>query len=252
METKYEPDSYESLQSYSQDTNFLELVINTLSGIQESQNPDQQVQLVKELRRIRKFDQNFFENIFNNVVNHFERYIKSSDIQVAKESLTLAYEIFSYYKYEGPLKDWLAYLIPPVIEQTTSHVQQVKLLAVSAVANLSENMFYSETAEILTELIFDSESEEQAVNAKNAFIGIIKFIDEESLVHELNWANFFCSVDGFLKDNCNNDGNKLKRMDYIVEIIANVQGKFGERFNYFLNAWGDYAEMCLQIMNRNY
>jgi hypothetical protein len=246
----YEPTTYSNLNTYSLNDDFLKLVINTLAGIQESKSTSEQAFHVVELRRIRKFDLNFFENIFNNIASHFERYIRHEDPTVAVESLTLCCEIFSYYKFEGPLREWMCYLIPAVIDQTTNKTQhKVKLTAVAAIANLSENMFYPETVETLLDIILESENEEAAVNAKQAFVGMVLFIDEVNLVNEFNWTGLLSNIDEFAR---NGSSSNLKRLNYIAEVLICVQTKLAKKFDHFLITCAEYADLCLNIMNSSY
>jgi hypothetical protein len=246
---KYEPATFDNLNSYPKDQDFLRLVIDTLAGIQESQNPSEQINLVIELRRMRKYNLIFFENIFNNIACHFDRYIRNENLGVTLEALTLCCEIFSYYKYDGPLRAWMFSLVPAVIEQTTCKTsEQVKLTAITAIANLSENMFFPETVETLLDIILESENEYGAINAMNAFIGVVRFIDDENLVNEFGWCSLLSTIEEF----CRGSGGNPKRLNYVREILLNVQNKLGDRFEYFLSVCSEYAELCLKIMNSSY
>lgn len=221
--------SFESLLPFDQEQNYLKLMREISTGIIECKNPNDQINYINELRRMRKYHSDLFEAIFSNILSYYIiNLIKSSNVEICINSLILISEIFSYYDYTSQKNQWIPHLLPLVIELSTSNNEIIKKHSYIGLNNLANNMFYQETLNTLLELIIESDKP-NSENACDTLIMFINFMDEVNLLNAMDWS-----------DPCNYLSEMLqsRRPDLVEKgkiLLHRLILKFGNDFNIFIN-----------------
>jgi hypothetical protein len=213
---------FEDLTNFEKNTDFnklAELIISTLSNL--NSNWMNHFNSIVELRRLRKFHQDKFPLVFHKIFNIFPEYLNSIRSNIAKGSMILVTEIFSFYEFDY-VSDWIRCLLPVILLKSSSDKKFLREEAMKALANAGGNMFYFETIEVLIE---ESGNKSTIIsdNASNTLVSLISIIDEVNLENVGDWNILFQKL-------C--DLYNLKRETYVKKthkFITSINEKLGDQ-----------------------
>ena len=212
---------YEDLKEFpdSTDLNKISLfIISTLLNL--NSNWLTQFNCFTDLRRIRKFHHDKFFPVFGKIYKVFPEYLNSIRSNIAKGSLLLVTEIFSFYDFEL-FSDLIKTLLPMVLLKSSSDKKFLKDEALAAWNNAGCNMFYNETIEVLLEET-GNKSSIVSENSFNTLISLINNFDQTLLENIGDWDIIFKKIV---------DLYNLKREIYVkktLKIISTLSQKLGE------------------------
>jgi len=227
--------TYDSLLPYDKNENLFALMRNISTGIIENKNYSDQIILIMELRRMRKYVRDLFTCTFNNIRVYFQNNImKSSNSLVVYNSLILVSEIFSFYEFPecSDINKWISDLLSIVIKLSASTSDyQLQKQSFIALYHLANNMFYEETYECLFNLLISEESS-ISQNACETLLTFIFFIDSNLLIDDWDWKDQF----PIILELANSFNEKY--IERIKNILTSLCNKFGENtFKIFLGKY---------------
>jgi hypothetical protein len=229
MEGQYK---FEDLLPYDSKQNYLKLMRDISTGIIECNEPRDQVLMINELRRMRKYHMDLFEKTFSNILKCFvDNCLQSSNGFVLGISIKLVSEIFSYYDFD--FIDNGSYWIPTLLEQVLQHAicndDCIRKLACEALDNLANNMVYQQTIESLITNMND-ESDDIAQVASEYLRLFITLINNVVLINQFDWGEIY-SVITELYTNKN-----IKFLNRAGYFLYQVKGKLENEFYTFMNS----------------
>lgn len=181
---------FSELYSYPLNQNFLTLMREISDGVLESNDPQQQIKCIKELRRMRKHHRDLFYVTFLNIRENFENRIMLSDnSEVVYNSLILVTEIFSVYDLDDPdIQKIAGHLLKTVLEITGVPHPQIYHQCLTCLYLSSHNMIYEEVFYELLKKIADSNEKISQISTETSLTFILH-IDSVYFQNNFDWVN---------------------------------------------------------------
>jgi len=225
---KFEFVTFESLENYDPNQNYLKLMREISTGVIESRDTKEQIYFIRELRRMRKYQTDLFEAVFGNILPYFlENLMKNSKIEICYNSLILVTEIFSFFKL-GSINTWIEELLPITVKFSTSKFGIIQKQSLIALYNLANNMVFDSTVTVLHEIIYENE-ELESENALETLLLFIKSNEETYLLNILDWS-YPCEILFEMLQNC--DDKLFERANIILN---SLKSKYNSEFSSFLS-----------------
>lgn len=242
---------FNSLAPYEEDLNLLrlsrQLSDNIIAHIEDINTYWRHLFMaINELRRLRKYYPECFCYIFDNLIDKISALVTSPKTCISKITLILISEIFSNYTFDDLISEWMAKLIPKVMNKTISEINVIKEVAMLALYNLSVNMLYPETVETLLSLIRNKN-----VNISNisfdCLMGLLSnyaHYDKSGLENNINWGNYIHETLEIFSIKLSSYTKKSVKMIEFLEV--NLGEKFLE--NYMVVNYSDDQEYTEKII----
>jgi hypothetical protein len=216
--------SFGELLPFDTNQRFLQLMVEISTGIVECDESEKQIQLVTDLRRMRKYHLDLFKTTFSNILMKFINNILYKDEpEVVFHGLILVSEILGFYDFEV-VNDWVQDLIQITLDLSTSPEMKIKEMANLALYNAGNNMFFIESFQVLFENLIERE-EEVSSNATQTLKYLIHSSDENNLAYCYDWSEIFSQV-----LNSINKSEYRGNIEKLREIIFLIQQKIKENF----------------------
>jgi hypothetical protein len=216
--------SFDQLMPFDQSQTFLQLMVGISTGVIECDDSSKQIEIITDLRRMRKFHSDLFKKTFDNILTKFlNNMVYKDEPEVAYNALLLVSEILEFYDFEG-IDNWVQDLIQAALEYTVSPHQRLKEMATLSLFNAGQNMYFEEAFLVLFENSIERE-DEVAANAAQTLKCLIINSDENPLAYQYDWVEIFSAIFESL-----NKTENRSNIDNLREIIFLLQQKLKENF----------------------
>ena len=218
-------EDYEHLKPFNKNTNFLDLMRNTLNAFIDCNfEKDYRLNFLI-LRRLNKYNKYFFNSFFGNLIEIIAEIIENINYNEELKilSILLAKEVFLEFDYEDKyLPNWIRILLPSIIKEVFSENDLISNVAKSAMKSVEENMLYGTTIETLLNFIYNKD-----INLSNfcfecldKLLSYFESVNIEIIIQFIGWETFLYSlINLFLHKNFTIKGI------YIYNKIIQIIGK---------------------------
>jgi hypothetical protein len=212
---------FEDLKPFENNQNFL-LKLREVSDpiIEDQYSNESKSKALNDLRRLHKFHCSFFNQIFDNIIKDFRYILRSNELDLVGEALTLLYEVFDHHiTYHQDIGDWVKKLVPELLDVLLDNTEFNDLIQ-KTLLNITKYLIIPETIEIFLEEIYDSKSEGLMQNAFNYLMHSIDTFSTTDLENNLYWdrcMDLICDI--------YHDGGERK--NFITKAVIFIREKLG-------------------------
>jgi hypothetical protein len=219
---------FDSISQFDLNQDYLKLIRQTLTGIKEGKDDENQINNINELRRLRKYHSELFLASFSHILPYFiNNLMKSSKLEICCNALTLVSEIFSYY-FETGINSWIPDLLPITIQLSSSNFGLIWKQSYYALNNLANNMYYQETLYTLLEIVTEND-EVQSENACETLVIFFSTINKYVLLYNFLWFDACEYIFKMLQSGNYGIIEKAKFLLYLLKM------KFDSDYNIFVS-----------------
>lgn len=229
--------AYALLEPFDINTNYVLLLREVSNGVLNPVNDKEQLSIILQLRRMRRYQQALFDVAFDNIISVFvDKYLiqPSHTSLVLCHSLLFVNEIFSTYILSFN-DDWLKQLYPPIEDTVFCSNSQMSQIARVVIHSFAINMKYTSALVVLFKAVEDiNGSETREKFLYETFETFFKSIDETNILYGFDWNYIIAKLNLAVP----RDFNVIQNIFLILRRILDN------------NSWGQFFKM-LKEKNRN-
>lgn len=219
MNSIFQP--FETLPPFDQSVDYISLLREVSNNATTKTDTNTQLKTIFDLRRMRKYQEKFFEATFSNILGRFiSCYVDENkdNESVIEAFLFFIGEIFSDYQFDFN-ESWIYKLYNVIEKYFFSSNQKLSELAKNAAKNLAIHMNYTPTLICLFDTLADCD-EQTAKFIEELFSIVFQNVTPTNLVNLFDWNEVLCEI------HINQDRNspEFKRMSMIFQKIKEYIG----------------------------
>ncbi len=180
---------YEELKPFLENTNFLEKMRKVSNPIvNENDDEESKLDALLDLRRLHKFYYDFFLKIFDNILYGIKDVLRTKNLELQYEALSLLKEVFDHHKYYATdIGDWVQKLLPRLLDIYLDKNEHYDITN-QIILNITHYLLYPETIETFLEEINDSRDQDLS-NAAFTFLMLsLESLNTFDLQETMYWS----------------------------------------------------------------
>ena len=194
---------FESLPSFSPQTNFVPLMKEIINGIKTIHSVNSFISSITLLRRINKYEKKLFILLFETSFVDLKKAFKNENNFITISLLTLTYEMCTHSNNIGLLHDYLSFIIKKVIKIIAKYNQindeifnlSKAIMQIILIQFIPHNVF-----EILLDLMKNKNKNVMLKSAEYIF-ELLNIIDKKALKDDIHWGNMFTLLSELIVNN---------------------------------------------------
>lgn len=237
--------SFDSITDYPPSTNYLNVLREVSNNAIEVSDQKTMLETITELRRMRKYQNDFFEKTFDNILSRFiNAYIKSQDENdinnmVLPAALSFLREIFSECVFEFD-ETWIERIYYVIERFFFSPNETIKTISRETAQLLAINMQFPITFELFFDSIME-DSQEKKQFIFNLFQLAFKTIDNTNLIYRYDWNEILLGF-GFNKESIG-----TMKFETVKKVMEEFRKKVGNDWHFLLEWINDDSKAMLNL-----